>query len=330
MKVRERITDRAVHITTEDDRNIVSLHRRTEGIAKLCSGEWNDDFHHATHVIATHEADGYYEDFIAAPVAKLARSLAEGYVYQGEPSPYRDGARRGEPSAELPPTAFVDCLQNHDQVGNRALGERLSCLAAPPAIEALTAVLLLSPSIPLLFMGEEWGETHPFYFFTDFHGELARQVRDGRRNEFRRWRSFGDPQNRERIPDPNAWETFEASRIDWSEAEKSPHRERLALVQRLLAIRAREVVPLLARMEGHSGRILADGPSGLAVAWQHGDGGRLALYACLGDKYWQLPPELANASNASRTIYRSADDLDLSRNATLAPWSVVVRLEGLQ
>lgn len=140
------------------------LLERENRLAKLYASEWNDDFHHAAHVIATGESDGYYSDYTEAPMAKLARALAEGYIYQGEPSAFRDGASRGEPSAGLPPAAFIDFLQNHDQVGNRALGERLTSLAAPQAIDALTAILLLSPHIPLLFMGEEWGETRPFFF----------------------------------------------------------------------------------------------------------------------------------------------------------------------
>ncbi len=330
MRVRERITDRHVHLTTEDDRNIVALHKRSDGVAKLCTGEWNDDFHHAAHVIATHESDGYYRDFIEEPVAKLARSLAEGYVYQGEPSPYRDGAQRGEPSGGLLPTAFVVCLQNHDQVGNRAFGERLACLASPEAIEALTALLLLSPSIPMIFMGEEWGETNPFCFFTDFHGDLARQVREGRRNEFRRWRGFSDPKNREHIPDPNALSTFEASKLDWSEASRSPHSERLALVTQLIALRAREIVPRLAGVKGHAGKIRAAEAGGLAVAWQLGDGTTLAMYAALGESGWPVPTALAKSVSApARQIYQSAANADASLSAGALPaWSVVVRLEA--
>src|SRR5690606_29849564 len=113
-----------------------------------------------------------------------------------------------EPSGHLSPTSFVLFLQNHDQIGNRAFGERLVELARPDALRAATALLLLSPMIPLLFMGEEWGAREPFLFFTDHHGELADAVREGRRNEFAEFAEFADEETRARIPDPNAIETF--------------------------------------------------------------------------------------------------------------------------
>jgi len=328
-RVHGAIKDRHVHLTTEDDRNITALLKRENGAPTLYTGEWNDDFHHAAHVIATGETDGYYQDYTHAPVAKLAHSLAQGFIYQGEASPFRDGAKRGEPSGGLPPTAFVDCLQNHDQVGNRAFGERLECLTAPQTMAALTAVLLLSPSVPLLFMGEEWGETHPFFFFTDFHGELARQVREGRRNEFRRWRSFREPASRERIPDPNAPATFEASKLGWSEADQPLHRERLELVSRLLDIRAREIAPRLAGIEGHAGKILAADDAGLAVAWRLGDGSELAMFAALHDAAWQVPPAVPpHARAAGRPVFETSAGCAAGLQAgTLAPWSVVVCIE---
>ena len=250
-EVRSRITQRHIHLTTEDERNITRLHARDDaGKTKHYTAEWNDDLHHVAHVLATGEADGYYSDYVGEPAAKIARALSEGFVYQGEPSAYKDGKPRGEPSITLAPQAFVNFLQNHDQIGNRAFGERLTTLSSAEAVELLTAILLLSPQVPLIYMGEEWGETRPFQFFTDFAGDLANAVRDGRRNEFRNWPHFQDPRIRAQIPDPNALATFEASRIDWTATARPPHDSRLALVQRLLAARCTHLMPWLERLKG--------------------------------------------------------------------------------
>ena len=175
----------------------------------------------------------------------LARALGTGFVYQGEPSQHRDGALRGEPSGHLPPTAFVAFIQNHDQIGNRAFGERIADLAPWPAIKAMQAVLLLAPNVPLLFMGEEWGATQPFCFFTDFHDELADAVREGRRREFQKFPQFADETARAAIPDPNALATFVASRLDWSVPQDPEHADWLAWTSELLRIRRDEIVPLL-------------------------------------------------------------------------------------
>lgn len=328
LEVRKRSRDRYVHLTTEDDRNVVGLLERGGDEPRYYDGEWNDDFHHAAHVIATRESDGYYKDYIGDPAGMMARALAEGYVYQGESSAYRDGANRGEPSADLPPTAFINFLQNHDQVGNRALGERLAALAPPEAIEALTAVLLLSPQIPLLFMGEEWGETRPFYYFTDFHGELGRKVREGRRNEFRRWQSFQDAKSREKIPDPNAETTFQACKLDWRKVAGPVGAERLERIGRLLDIRRREIAPRLKGIQGNAGNIFLACDRGFAVQWRLGDGGTLMLYANLQDDAWQVPEIVAQqASEAGLLLYESALGCDARlRSGTFAPWSVVVKL----
>jgi maltooligosyltrehalose trehalohydrolase len=328
LEVRKRTRDREVHLTTEDDRNIIGLLERVGGEPKFYDSEWNDDFHHAAHVLATGESDGYYRDYIDDPAGKLARALNEGYVYQGEPSEFREGASRGEPSAGLPPTAFMNFLQNHDQVGNRALGERLTALASPQAIEALTAILLLSPHIPLLFMGEEWGETQPFYYFTDFHGDLGRKVRDGRRNEFRRWRSFQNEKSRELIPDPNSEHTFQSSKLGWHKAAEALSAEWLDRIGRLLDIRRREIVPRLARIKGNAGNVFLATGRGFAVQWRLGDGAALTLYANLQNKSWSVPDILAQqAEEAGRLLYESAPGSDASlRSGTFAPWSVVAKL----
>ncbi len=196
---------RHVHLVLENEHNTASL------LQTHFDAQWNDDAHNTLHVLLTGEHEGYYRAYAERPIAKLARVLSEGFVYQGEPSPIHDDAPRGEPSAQLPPTAFVMFLQNHDQIGNRALGERLRTLCDPQALLAATALLLLSPQIPLLFMEEEFGSTQPFLYFTDYAGDLAQAVRDGRRREFAKFSAFTDPERRARIPDPNAVQTFALS-----------------------------------------------------------------------------------------------------------------------
>ncbi|MBL8541728.1 MAG: malto-oligosyltrehalose trehalohydrolase, partial [Betaproteobacteria bacterium] len=184
--------DRHVHLVLENDDNAARYLCRGGERDGCYDAQWNDDIHHALHVLLTGESEGYYADYADDPLAHLGRCLAEGFAYQGERSPYREGQPRGEPSAGLPATAFVSFLQNHDQIGNRAFGERLAALAAPERLAAAVAVVLLAPSPPLLFMGEEWGSTQPFLFFCDFEPTLAPQVTAGRRREFERFPRFRD------------------------------------------------------------------------------------------------------------------------------------------
>jgi maltooligosyltrehalose trehalohydrolase len=278
--------DRHVHLVLENDRNGSRL-LAGPGAA---TAQWNDDWHHAAHVLVSGETDGYYADYAARPVAHLGRALAEGFAWQGEPSPHRGGEARGEPSASLPPLAFVPFLQNHDQVGNRALGERLCAIADPAALRLATAALLLAPAVPLLFMGEEFASTSPFLFFCDFEGELAQAVRDGRRREFAAFARFADPAARERIPDPGAVETFERSKLRWDEASEAGHREWLALYRELLLLRARHVVPHLAGNR-FAATHAVHGSSGLAVDWTLGDGAMLHFRANFsGAPIEGLPP----------------------------------------
>lgn len=179
-----------------------------------CDAQWSDDFHHALHAVVTGESSGYYEDF--GTVEQLARAVREGFVYQGERSRHR-GRAHGTPSRDLPGQRFVICAQNHDQIGNRAAGERLAHLA-PGCEWAVAATVLLAPSVPLLFMGEEHADPAPFQYFTDHQdAALAQAVRDGRRREFPSWRP-GD------VPDPQAAATRDRSVIDLSRGERSPLR----------------------------------------------------------------------------------------------------------
>jgi maltooligosyltrehalose trehalohydrolase len=223
---------RHVHLVLEHDGNVAS-HLKQDFDA-----QWNDDGHHVLHVLLTGETDGYYADYAEAPAKRLARCLAEGFIYQGEHSAYRKD-RRGTSSALLPPTSFVLFLQNHDQVGNRALGERLTVLAKPEALEAALALLLLCPQIPLLFMGEEGGSRSPFLFFTDHGPDLARLVREGRAREFARFGSFVTSA----LPDPNDPATFDSS-LPTPDPVRGQARQEL--VRCVLKLRKTEIVPRLA------------------------------------------------------------------------------------
>ena len=160
-------TDRHVHLVLENEENEARwLARRPRARPRWYTAQWNDDVHHGLHTAATGEHAGYYADY-QGDIGKLGRALAEGFAFQGEMMPYR-GTARGEPSAHLPPTAFVAFMQNHDQIGNRAFGERLTHATPPSAVRAIAAVFLLAPQIPMLFMGEEWAAAQPFPFFCDF------------------------------------------------------------------------------------------------------------------------------------------------------------------
>ena len=264
---------REVHLVLENDANQARyLARAAQTGRPLCAtAQWNDDAHHALHVLATGEADGYYADYADAPLARLGRALVEGFVYQGEPSPFRGGAPRGEPSAHLPAAAFVNFLQTHDQVGNRAFGERVAALAPEPRARAALACLALSPQVPMLFMGEEFAASTPFLFFCDFGPELAEAVSRGRREEFAQFAAFHDPAARARIPDPNDAATFEASRLRWEERERAPHRGQLELTARLLALRHAHLVPRLASLTSGT-FVIVNGA--LHAEWAFADGAR--------------------------------------------------------
>jgi malto-oligosyltrehalose trehalohydrolase len=299
--VRRHIRDRTIHLVLENDRNEVRRLTRRAGRSQSFDAQWNDDLHHAAHVLITGDTSGYYGDYAADPAASLGRALAEGFAYQGEPSPFRNGRPRGEPSSQLPATAFVAFLQNHDQIGNHPLGQRLAARAAAPALHAGVAIVLLAPQIPLLFMGEEWGSQRPFAFFCDFEPGLAAAVRDGRRREFAHFAEYRDAAARERIPDPTALETFLLSRLDWAELRDEDHARWLDRYRRLLAIRRQEIIPRLAGMPAFAGRYRPLASGAVAVEWRLGDRTRLLLIANFSDRLLPLPDD----AGRGRVIYCS-------------------------
>lgn len=317
--------DRAIHLVLENDANQARfLTRGTGGRPRWYDAQWNDDVHHALHVVLTGEHDGYYADYANAPHGHLGRCLAEGFAYQGEASAYRGGDVRGEPSAHLPPSAFVGFLQTHDQVGNRAFGERIAALVPPEALALATAIVLLAPSPPLLFMGEEYGAATPFLYFCDFGPELAAAVTQGRRREFSQFERFADPAIQASIPDPNDPETFRRSRLDWDCLNRTPHLETLTRYRQLLALRRREIIPHLTGANEGRARWSGFGATGLAVDWTLGDGSRLALRANLG-------PEVVTAvpPSAGRPFHRVGDNPgppDCDASDRLPPWSGVWHL----
>ncbi len=257
-------SQRHVHLILENDLNDASrLLRSGDGSPQLSDAQWNDDVHHTVHVLATGESDGYYIDYASEPVRLFGRALAEGFAYQGDPSVFRDGELRGSGSAHLPPLAFVNSMQTHDQVGNRAFGERIAMLAKAAgnddALRALLACVLLAPSPPMLFMGEEYAAATPFQYFCNFEGDLAKAVTEGRRAEFGKFARFADPAVRDQIPDPNAESTFVASKLDWSERKRQPHAGWLALYTTLLQLRAAHLVPWLAGARSGRFDLFGDG-----------------------------------------------------------------------
>jgi len=206
----------------------------------------------------------------------------------------------------LPPTAFVFCLQNHDQIGNRAMGERLTQLADPEALRAAAAVLLLAPEIPMLFAGEEFGSRAPFLFFTDHNEELAKLVREGRRKEFEHFAAFADPKRREQIPDPNASATFELSLPDRADAD--PRTE--AHYRILLGLRHRHIIP---RIPGTTSLGAAPvGDTGVLARWSLGDGAELIIASNLG-----ATPLSIDAVDGSTLFESRVGDADAVRNGRL-------------
>lgn len=264
---------RHVHLVLENEHNTASL------LESHFNAQWSDDSHNTLHVLLTGEDESYYGAYSEEPIQKLARVLSEGFVYQGEPSPIHDGKPRGEPSGHLPPTAFVMFLQNHDQVGNRAMGDRLKSLAPADGLFAATGLLLLSPQIPMLFMEEEHGSTQPFLFFTDYHDELADAVREGRRKEFAKFSAFTDEKRRAQIPDPNSVDTFTMSSPSATELA-ADHKEWRNFYRSALAVRTTLLMPRLKGSRALGARVI--GEKAVRASWKLGDGSTYSIALNLG------------------------------------------------
>ncbi|MGY2438367.1 malto-oligosyltrehalose trehalohydrolase [Pseudomonas sp. SDO52101_S400] len=311
-RIRQQIDPaRHVWLTIENELNQSSL------LEENYDAQWNDDGHNALHVLLTGETDAYYADYAMQPTRQLARCLSQGFVFQGHIT--RHGEPRGEPSEHLPSTAFILFLQNHDQIGNRAFGERLHQLADPRAVEAATVLLLLSPMIPLMFMGDEYAAEQPFLFFTSHHDELARQVREGRRNEFAGFSAFTDPHKREQIPDPNAEQTFHASQPRLIGSGTPHQRATLALYRQLLQLRHQYIIPNLSGTQALGATLLDRGA--VSARWRLGDGSELRIDLNLSDKSVVNPPQ---ADAVWRLQHPPA--ADLTNEGQLPPYCALVSL----
>lgn len=327
-----------------DDRPHQMLHELASGAEKACGhtaylivenddndvrllsdydAQWNDDVHHALHVLTTSETFGYYGDYVSNTANLLARALTSGFAYQGEPSPFRGGRNRGSPAGTLPLSKFVNFLQNHDQIGNRAFGRRITSIADVQAVRAALAVVLLAPSPPMLFMGQEWGASTPFLFFCDFEPHLAENVRNGRRNGFKDSPEFSGPAQREQIPDPGAPETFQASKLRWDELAQQQHREWLELHRKLLALRREYVSPFASAVTGRDAEYRIAGDRGICARWRLDSGSVLHLDANLSSAPSQHFCDLRHSGeNVIFTTHPHP-----SADGAAAPWSVRWSLE---
>lgn len=313
-------SDRHVHLVLEHDGNIASH------LALDFDAQWNDDGHHILHRIIAGETDGYYDDYAKHPADLLATCLAEGFIYQGQPSMHRDGEPRGEPSGDLPPTAFVLFLQNHDQIGNRALGDRLISLAEKgagmDALRAGVALVMLSPQIPMIFMGEEWGTRTPFLYFTSHNEELAEAVRVGRRKEFEKFPAFADPAVRDNIPDPNAEATFQASIPPMTAATSREGLLWWDYYRALLKVRRDTLVPHLDGARSIGAQAIGD--MAVVARWRLANGRIYAIYVNFGPDAVAIPPV-----SGGQLVFESATDTArFAATGKLQAGATLVMVEG--
>ena len=284
-----------IHLITEDERNVPDLRERG------MDASWNDDYHHAVHCLTTGEHEGYYASFSVDPMADLCLALERGHVEEGQDRPGR-ADRRGASCGHLPVQAFVNANQTHDQIGNRARGERLISVAGTEAVWVLHGLLLCAPYVPMLFMGEEIGARRPFLFFCDFDGDLASDVRKGRQAEFEAFNAFTG-----KVPDPCSRDTFLASRP--YDAPPEDAEDWRAWTRRLLAFRRERIVPITtsARLDA---RAEPTAERALRAEWTF-EGGRIVIEANIG-----TPPERPGDWTGADLSYNSPGD-----DFALAVWS---------
>ncbi|MEZ5318290.1 MAG: malto-oligosyltrehalose trehalohydrolase [Vicinamibacterales bacterium] len=301
---------RPARLFAEDHRNLATLAVPAPRGGWGLDGIWADDLHHELRRATAGDTDGYYADYTGS-TADIATTLRRGWFYTGQASAHLGGPRGTDPEPLAYP-AFIVCLQNHDQVGNRALGDRLNQSIDPAVFRALTALLLTAPETPLLFMGQEWSAGTPFLFFTDHEPGLGRMVTDGRRDEFRRFHAFADAAARRGIPDPQAEDTFLRSRLDWSERDREPHASQLRLTRALLHLRHTD--PRIASPHRDAFGAAAIGDDGLAL-WHEDAAGRslITIVRLRGEGALATPDAIRPARDWR--IVLSTEDADFAPDA---------------
>lgn len=300
-RVRAAAGPRHVHLVLENE------HKQGERLTATplpgrFDGQWNDDFHHALRVLLTGEATSYYHDYRDQPLAYLARSLSHGYVFAHVDRKDPPSMARTESEAQ-PLGAMVNFIGNHDQVGNRAFGERLGQLIGPQALETALLLSLLTPAIPLVFMGDEFAASTPFLYFANWQGELAEAVRTGRQRDFNHAAQEGAAHGWSAPPDPCDVCSMHSSRLDWAQAESPSGHARRALVRSALAARARWIAPRHAQLlpRGHVAQLVGD--AGMLARWLYRDGQELVLRANLGEAALVAAPEaLAGVDDAHAAV----------------------------
>lgn len=322
-RVHATFPERKIVLIAEDNQNLNTMLRPREEGGWGLDGVWADDFHHEMRRIMAGDNESYFRDF-RGRVDDLATILKQGWLYSGQYSVHEQSSRGTDP-AGLDPTRFVLCIQNHDQVGNRAFGERLNHQISLPAYRAASAVLLLAPQTLLLFQGQEWAATSPFCFFTDHNTELGKLVTQGRRQEFGHFKAFADPKIRENIPDPQAEETFLRSKLKWEERDQPPQNGILALYQSLLGLRKSEA-PLRASQRQYFDALAWD-ENILIMRSQAKDGSTLVLIARLRGQgvFRSEPGRVFSGVESWQTVLHTEED-----RFTPSPMPLVIEVQGNQ
>jgi maltooligosyltrehalose trehalohydrolase len=286
--IRERLGYEKHLVLENDDNPVEYLRRDDKGRPRLYNAIWDEDLHHCLHVTATGETSGYYQDYSERPVYFFAKTLTEGYAYQGEWSEYRK-KNRGSETGSLYSSSFVAFIQNHDQVGNRPLGDRINMLAKPDALRAITEILLLSPAPPLIFMGQEFMADSPFPFFSDLSPELAPMVSGGRLKFFIDLPMFKERYNLDDMPDPSDERTFQTAILDFKQLSEPEHALWHKLHKELIEIRKKEIVPRLKGVKVDGVGFEMQGDSAFKAWWTLNDGSFLTLIANLGREVSGVP-----------------------------------------